>query len=64
MDNWDMTLSKAFPVREAISLQFRAEYYNLFNHPQFDLDKILNADTALGNSTFGQITWQANQPRG
>jgi hypothetical protein len=36
MDNWDMTLSKNFPLKsEKRVLMFRAEMYNLPNHTQF-----------------------------
>ncbi len=35
-NNWDMTFSKAFPLKnEKQSLVFRAEMYNIFNHTQF-----------------------------
>src|SRR6202050_480672 len=35
--NTDFSIIKNFPLsfREGISLQFRAEFFNLFNHPQF-----------------------------
>jgi hypothetical protein len=35
-NNWDMTFSKAFPMKsEQRRLMFRAEMYNIFNHTQF-----------------------------
>jgi hypothetical protein len=35
--NFDMTFSKSFPLKsEKQALIFRAEMYNIFNHPQFD----------------------------
>lgn len=33
--NFDMSLGKAFRIREGISLEIRADSYNAFNHPQF-----------------------------
>jgi hypothetical protein len=33
--NFDSTLSKQFKVTERLNVQFRAEFFNLFNHPQF-----------------------------
>ncbi len=36
--NTDFSVIKDFPLHEAINLQFRAEFFNLFNHPQFYLD--------------------------
>ena len=36
LDNWDVTFSKAFPLKsERRNLTFRLETYNLFNHPNF-----------------------------
>jgi hypothetical protein len=34
--NFDTTLSKQFRVSETTNLQFRAEFFNLLNHPQFN----------------------------
>src|SRR5262249_60358285 len=48
---WDMTLGKRFKLRENVSLQFRAEAFNVFNHTNF-----LGVSTAFGSTTFGQIT--------
>jgi hypothetical protein len=30
----DMGVSKTFPIRERVQLEFRSEFYNIFNHPQ------------------------------
>ena len=46
----DTALTRNFPIKEAAVLQFRAEYFNLFNHTNFG-----DPNTTLG-STFGQIT--------
>ena len=56
--NWDLSLSKKFNVRETSALLFRAEFFNTFNHPQFNIPT-LTANT----STFGQITTQVVSPR-
>jgi hypothetical protein len=34
--NFDSTLSKQFRATERINVQFRAEFFNLLNHPQFN----------------------------
>jgi len=48
---WDMTLGKKFKIRETMSLQFRAEAYNMLNHTNFD-----TVNTSLGSTLFGQVT--------
>lgn len=35
LNNWDMSLFKNFKFSETKSLQFRAEFFNVFNHRQF-----------------------------
>ena len=59
---WNITLMKKFPLKsESRSLQFRAEFYNAFNHTQFSaIDTWANFDdTKAGfpqvNNTFGQV---------
>jgi hypothetical protein len=32
---WDFALHRDFPIRESVRLQFRAEMFNLLNHPNF-----------------------------
>lgn len=49
--NFDFSLFKEFPVWENGKVQFRAELFNLFNHPNFN-----NPDDTVGDGTFGQIT--------
>jgi hypothetical protein len=60
----DMSIARNFPFTESAALQFRAEYFNLFNHTNFG-----DPGTTLGGS-FGQITGTtpqngaaANDPR-
>ena len=47
----DLSLAKTIPVREVMSLQFRAESFNLTNTPNF-----AEPNTSLGSPTFGEIT--------
>lgn len=51
------SLSKNTTLSERFNLQFRAEVFNLFNHPNFNLP-----DNFLGSPTFGSIT-SARDPR-
>jgi hypothetical protein len=57
-NNWDMTVSKTFRIREAQTLQFRTEFFNTFNHPQFNNPF---ANVALGN--FGTFNGTSVNPR-
>lgn len=56
--NWDMYLSKKFPLTERFSLTFRAEAFNVFNHPNF----VLN-NTAFGFPSFGIYSSTVGNPR-
>lgn len=35
--DWDMSFGKVFRITENSNLQFRAEFFNIINHPNFDL---------------------------
>jgi hypothetical protein len=50
---WNWSFYKNNRFKERYNVQFRAEFYNIFNHPQFDCR---NACGDLTNPTFGQIT--------
>jgi hypothetical protein len=68
--NTDFSLIKRFAITERVGADFRAEFFNLFNHPQFGLP---NADLAAAfgpnptpgpvNGTLGKITYTVNNPR-
>jgi hypothetical protein len=59
--NANLSLFKEFSlnrVREGARLEFRTEWFNALNHPQF-----AGPNTGFGNANFGQVTSQANSPR-
>ncbi|MBI4876897.1 MAG: TonB-dependent receptor [Acidobacteria bacterium] len=56
--NFDATIIKNVPVRESIRMQFRTEFFNALNHPQFGMP-----NTTPTSSSFGRITAQYNLPR-
>jgi hypothetical protein len=56
--NWDAAIVKKVNVGERINIQFRSEFFNLFNRVQFG-----SPSPQLGTSQFGQVTSQANNPR-
>jgi Carboxypeptidase regulatory-like domain len=58
--NFDMALLKTTKIWEHGTLQFRAEFFNIFNHPQFDPPFGVDASTP---STFGVITSTSTTPR-
>ncbi len=56
----DLTLARNFPIFERVNGQFRAESFNLLNHPNF-LNP-LTQGVQFGTSPFGTLT-QANDNR-
>ena len=56
--NWDAALVKKFQVGEHFNMQFRTEFFNLFNRVQFG-----SPAPQLGLTQFGQVSSQENNPR-
>ncbi|MGA8026935.1 MAG: hypothetical protein WB992_07295, partial [Bryobacteraceae bacterium] len=50
MQNWDVAGIRNFKIGERFSLQFRGEFFNVFNHVNFD-----SVDTNVDDSTFGRL---------
>jgi hypothetical protein len=46
--NWDISLIKSTRIKEATSLEFRAEFYNIWNRPQFNPPVNNAADATSG----------------
>jgi Carboxypeptidase regulatory-like domain len=65
--NTDLSLIKDLPLsfREGMNLQFRAEFFNLFNHPQYWMPGISGTgEQDIGTtSSFGVISSTVNNPR-
>jgi hypothetical protein len=55
--NFDMSVYKIFKPTEKIQMQFRAEGFNVFNHPQWS-----QLDNYVGTTGFLYAT-QAHMPR-
>jgi carboxypeptidase family protein/TonB-dependent receptor-like protein len=55
--NFDIALSRSFPVRESQRIDFRVEAFNVMNHARFG-----SPITAMNGPTFGQIL-SARDPR-
>lgn len=57
INNWDVSFIKRTEISERVAMQFRAEFFNLFNHTQW-----AGINTSLGAAAFGQVT-SARDPR-
>jgi hypothetical protein len=51
LENWNMGLFKSFPITERYGLQFRAEAFNVWNHPNWNSPQLNPANAA----TFGKV---------
>lgn len=63
---WDFTVGKHFPMGERFNLEFRADFFNIFNHPNFLFansgPQNSNNSTILGAAQFASLT-AARDPR-
>jgi hypothetical protein len=57
LNNWDFSLHKTTRITERMSAEFRAEFFNVFNHAQFG-----NPSGNLSSGSFGKVTG-ARDPR-
>jgi len=57
-NNVNLSATKQFHIRESVNLQFRADAFNLCNHPLFAAPTI-----AVTNGSFGTISSTTNTPR-
>ncbi len=55
--NFDMALYKDFHFAERHTIEFRSEFFNIFNHTNFN-----GIDPTFGSGTYGQVT-SAADPR-
>lgn len=57
LQNWDLSFIKQFPVHEQMHFEFRAELFNIWNHPNLTFADITttneNFSTERGASQFG-----------
>lgn len=56
-NNWDFAVHKDTRLRESMAIQFRAEFFNVFNHVQFN-----NPNGTYNSSQFGLVR-SAKDPR-
>ena len=55
---WDAALSRTFKITERFKLDFRSEFFNLFNHPVFSAP-----NSTIGSASFGRYTGTVTAPR-
>ncbi len=60
IDNWDSSIFKNVSIDKEgrASVQFRAEFFNMFNRTQFGIP-----NTGVSGGSAGEVTSQANLPR-
>ena len=57
-------IGKTFPIRERVSLELRAEAFNITNTPQYGYPNVPSVVGAIQQGLpFGQITNTVNTPR-
>jgi hypothetical protein len=61
--NTDFSIIKHFVPREGMRLDFRAEFFNLFNHPQFGSPGGNGTGADFASLTFTAINYTVNNPR-
>jgi len=50
---WDLSVFKSFRIAERFKLTFRSEFFNLFNHTNY---QGVGSSYATGSTTFGVVT--------
>ncbi len=61
--NTDFSIIKHFVPKEGIRVDFRTEFFNLFNHPQFGAPGGNAAGADFNSPTFTAINYTVNNPR-
>ena len=64
---WDFSILKNWRFKERLTAQFRAEFFNVLNHPVFgsvDAGHLANNDPSVGSNTFGASNETADQAAG
>jgi hypothetical protein len=61
--NTDFSIIKHFVPREGWRVDFRAEFFNLFNHPQFGAPGYTGSGADFNTPQFAVINYTVNNPR-
>src|SRR5438876_219464 len=67
INNFDFAVFKRTSITERSNIEFRTEFFNISNHPQFGPPNgtccAFNPITQIGNKHFGEVTNTINNPR-
>jgi hypothetical protein len=63
ISNTDLAIEKRTPINERFNTEFRAEFYNAWNHTQFANPDGNFSDVPPPGGTFGVITKTREGPR-
>ncbi|MEK7405010.1 MAG: carboxypeptidase-like regulatory domain-containing protein [Acidobacteriota bacterium] len=58
IDQWDLSVSKQWKLREPLALRFQVQFLNALNHVTFD-----SPNLSLTSTAFGTVTGEASLPR-
>jgi Carboxypeptidase regulatory-like domain len=61
--NTDFSIIKHFVPREGMRIDFRTEFFNLFNHPQFGSPGGNGTGADFNTPTFAVVNYTVNNPR-
>ncbi len=56
LTNLDISVAKITSITERFKLEFRAEFFNALNHPEFAQPTLADGAANIDSPTFGQIT--------
>jgi outer membrane receptor protein involved in Fe transport len=65
-NNWNFNILKRTKLGETMRLEFRTEFFNIFNHPQFGQSSVspfAPADQGIAASVFGSTSGRFLDPR-
>jgi hypothetical protein len=60
----DLAVRREIPIYERLRLQFRAEAFNIFNHPNFGMINPVYCSSSTPGCTFGQAVATLAQSSG
>src|SRR3989454_698740 len=60
LQNWDFSIGKNFRLTERQNFKFTAEFFNIWNHPNFNIPTFTDIESG---PAFSQITSTAGTPR-